>query len=1134
MKISSKIDILPAVNAAVAAAVTDVTTATSAGVTTVNNARDAAVAVVAGDKSTTQGYRNEAETFKNAAAASATTATGARDTAVALFNATGPNAFYRTNAAMVSAFATAPNKTTADVFPDSAKGNRATRYLKDTTINAGAWIFLRYVDAPPVFYIDSMYGSDSNDGLTPTTPFKTFSALLTAAGTTVGVTVYVARGSHFYGELPNFGNLPYVQVKSYGQGIRPIIDGAVNLFTGTWVLDGIYTNTWKQTITTALPQGAAYSAGWVRNSNQWHVTLYDEAVSETAGNGTDTISRIDECGVPRVLNGDPYPDSTFNSDKPFTNLIPAQTTQAGLLTIVNANPGSFTVFAADGSPTAQPYEPRNDDATVFTVYYNPKDGSNPNTNGRTLRITQWGGLAIFPQGADIEDIIFARNGGKDMVSGYLPTNTGSPTLDKVNGTGSAVNCDFIAPGCHGGVWGGINGRDLNFLGNYMRDSYTYTGGCYHNFRPSNGTVHSRGYLWERCRAKRFGYMFYSHTSGDAEYEHLYADCKDAWAEDGKAIMVGGGVLQGSRCYNVKAREIESLTGTASESGVTFFNSYFIMRAGIAVALGGTGGVAKGGVLKFVDSMLDANMSTSLQLPYASESLVSSVLFPTIELVRSTIRAPITYSNAGRCQQHLKLDRYSSLGTFRATAFTNDFFSTGTVVAQGPDSSGNFGAIMEGLRTAPETLRTAQAGVDVGVETGTRRQVWSKTITAADLAYVSYGPALTITAFTDNGNGTANATISNSGAANYGRSIKIAGANTSGADYYGTVTAAVDSTHITIAPVPTGSVSGGKAATFGAVKLLLYKNPVTAYISTDGLDLVLNDVSVPVVGLAVGNVFNVGAVSPQLGTYGPRTIVSITPLSVAFTGAIATTTLTVSAISSGAISLNQIIASGATAGTKILSQLTSTEPDGALGGRGTYTVDTSQTQSSTAMTGLYTIPKIRVDKKCSWLGDSPTNAIPYGNTASYRAINTPTSGANLRALKTAQITWGFPVWQRWLSGTLYPKLEITFVEGGSVTASQTLSGSGGGFVATTGSLGLANVSYTADATMVVAAYNNVNYEEGIISQSIGANVGDVVTLTTEHDIIPWRLSHNSPIEIGGYSPVSTSLVARRLIGYRPSL
>ena len=75
-------------------------------------------------------------------------------------------------------------------------------------------------------------------------------------------------------------------------------------------------------------------------------------------------------------------------------------------------------------------------------------------------------------------------------------------------------------------------------------------------------------------------------------------------------------------------------------------------------------------------------------------------------------------------------------------------------------------------------------------------------------------------------------------------------------------------------------------------------------------------------------------------------VSIVSRTASFTGSIATTTLTVSAVSAGTLYPSmQISGTGVTAGTRIVAQLT-----GTTGGTGTYTVSASQTVSSTAITG----------------------------------------------------------------------------------------------------------------------------------------------------------------------------------------
>ena len=75
-------------------------------------------------------------------------------------------------------------------------------------------------------------------------------------------------------------------------------------------------------------------------------------------------------------------------------------------------------------------------------------------------------------------------------------------------------------------------------------------------------------------------------------------------------------------------------------------------------------------------------------------------------------------------------------------------------------------------------------------------------------------------------------------------------------------------------------------------------------------------------------------------------VSIGSHTTTFTGSIATTTLTVSAISSGSILPGMIITgTGVSASTYIVTQLT-----GTAGSTGTYTVNVSQTVSSTTITG----------------------------------------------------------------------------------------------------------------------------------------------------------------------------------------
>lgn len=82
---------------------------------------------------------------------------------------------------------------------------------------------------------------------------------------------------------------------------------------------------------------------------------------------------------------------------------------------------------------------------------------------------------------------------------------------------------------------------------------------------------------------------------------------------------------------------------------------------------------------------------------------------------------------------------------------------------------------------------------------------------------------------------------------------------------------------------------------------------------------------------------------QFDTTGLTNGVSVPVTAGVVTGSIATTTLTVTAVTSGVLSIGQIISgTGVTAGTRIVAFLTGT------GGAGTYTVDISQTVASTTI------------------------------------------------------------------------------------------------------------------------------------------------------------------------------------------
>ena len=82
------------------------------------------------------------------------------------------------------------------------------------------------------FYIDSLFGNDSNTGLDPITPKKTLSSVETIISTYADfspIRIFLKRGSHFYGNLILTGytsseEYPFI-LDAYGEGDMPVIHG---------------------------------------------------------------------------------------------------------------------------------------------------------------------------------------------------------------------------------------------------------------------------------------------------------------------------------------------------------------------------------------------------------------------------------------------------------------------------------------------------------------------------------------------------------------------------------------------------------------------------------------------------------------------------------------------------------------------------------------------------------------------------------------------------------------------------------------------------------------------------------------------------------------------------------------------
>lgn len=111
------------------------------------------------------------------------------------------------------------------------------------------------------------------------------------------------------------------------------------------------------------------------------------------------------------------------------------------------------------------------------------------------------------------------------------------------------------------------------------------------------------------------------------------------------------------------------------------------------------------------------------------------------------------------------------------------------------------------------------------------------------------------------------------------------------------------------------------------------------------------------------------------------LAAVQPTVSTFTGSIATTVLTVTAVASGSVTPGLIVSGGTVAGNTIItSQLT-----GAVGGIGTYRVTVSQTATSASLTGKGVNPTVSYDSVSGGF------VIRSGNTGAISTITSATGG-----------------------------------------------------------------------------------------------------------------------------------------------
>jgi hypothetical protein len=739
--------------------------------------------------------------------------------ALAAAEASGNVVFYDTYALANAAVAGLSDLQIVQVLVDETMQGQRTLYRKE----GGVLVFKIALSELRALYVDSNIGNDANAGTNPEAPLATIGAALTPFNAVKNCTLYLGRGSQFF-ERDLFILGKYGKVLPFGQGLDPVIDAAYTA-TGTWTNDGTYTNLWYIDVT--FDNATFGSASNL--SSAWHPALYDEAED----------SRVDECGVQRVLNGDVVGGSTV-----------AAATIADLLAIANAGPGRFTVHRT-GSTNV---EPRSDNGTQFRFYLYPADGSNPNTNGRTVRVVgQEAVISQLGEGVEIDEITLQRCGGKDMMG----TVTSNPIK-----SGKIQRSTFLEAAVHAMVMGGVKVEKCKAKSAYHRDSRRDAGGAFHQFRGQNGDGTSRGVNFLDVEAEGFGFALYSHgIPGPETDEQTVFDADVVRAKDCNALYSCASPTKGVRLKKVHATGLNSIGNLVPKGGVIIEDSEIFLvdpppAGSFMFQAFGVGSAAGEGAKATFKNSLVVSKSTGLIDTFLVPVEATVDEYPIIELIDSTVIANITDpGNALRNRQSWVLKN-------SVLTKINSLFLSGNLTADATSS-------LEFTRLVVEDVIASFPNVNPSVLTGVRRQIYTQTIALDDLGFVSRAGRNATYSGTPNGDGTANLTL-NFNDVNYGRTIRVLDAYGSGLHYVGRIVNAgvAGAGDIVVSPVPTSAFST-KQLQVGFYNKATYRDPIVGSLATNGQSASVPDATLFTVGMTI-----VVAKPYGRGSYGVRQVAGI--------------------------------------------------------------------------------------------------------------------------------------------------------------------------------------------------------------------------------------------------------------------
>lgn len=428
------------------------------------------------------GSANAASDFANNASNSASAALSESNFVEGISASAGALKRYRTKALMDADISGIAADEFVEVQADETFSERITRYQKQGPLLVRV---ATVYPAPTSIYADSVTGNDANLGTrgSPVLTLGRAKALLSD-----GDTLYLAGNSIF--ENDDLSDLDDLKIRAYGDGRRPIITASRAIPAADWSLHS--GNIYKATVVfekTKSPQSGV-RAGY---------GLWDDAP------GTFKPAAI--CGLDQIITA-----SALATD---TGAMTAGTMTVRETGEDNADPRiSFSVASAD-------------------YYVWLADGSNPGSNGRTIRYAEQIFVLLVGLNADIEGIDCARTENKDAVGSAANGNI----------AGRVHDFRMIDANSHGTVLRGTRHSKYFASSNPKTLNFGASGNGLHLFRTSLGDGASDGAYADDCELIGFfsGVSVHGGT-GDTVAPYSEWDLGEIKVSKcNRGISVGGGL-----------------------------------------------------------------------------------------------------------------------------------------------------------------------------------------------------------------------------------------------------------------------------------------------------------------------------------------------------------------------------------------------------------------------------------------------------------------------------------------------------------------------------------------------------------------------------------------------------------------